>query len=274
MKVIMHRDDRAALSAIVERRGDILLTRPQAAAERWRTLLALHGVGAQLLPVLTLAACPEIDSLDIASPEIGMLVQPRWAGIIFTSAAALTYLPYAVLPADWALLPCYCVGEQTAALAHRAGWQNIIIGAGDATQLAVRIAAQAPPHSRLLHPAGVVHRPELAAHLHAAGYQVRHWPIYQATPATCVPNACVAALQAERIRGVALFSPRSASIFVALLHAAGLSAVCAKMTAYCLSPAVAASAAALPWQRQRIATAPQSAALLEDILQDYRQSAA
>jgi uroporphyrinogen-III synthase len=61
---------------------------------------------------------------------------------------------------------------------------------------------------------------------------------------------------------VLLFSPRSAAIFAGLVHDAGLSEHCARLTAYCISAAAAEALKSTPFARIAVAGAPNQTAML------------
>lgn len=233
--------------------GAVLITRPSPAAELFRTTLALHGIAALCAPSLT------YQPLDTPMP------QGQWSGAIFTSAAAVRFLNLALLPAGWQARPCYCVGAATAETARAYGWRYPRQGGGDGTALAALIAAEQPADGRWLHPCGQQRQPEPAASLRAAGYEIAPWVVYRAAAAERLPAATVQAMQAQRLAVATFFSARTAQIFVDLARAAGLTESCRAVTALCLSPAIAAVAAALPWRDCLSTPQPTEAAFLSSL---------
>lgn len=238
----------------------VLITRPEPAARAVQTALALRGIAALRAPLLTLQAVstPRPDCAEVS-------------GVIFTSAAAVAFLPTALLPEGWASWPCYCVGKATAQAASEAGWQKAVSADGDGAALAALFLAQETVPRTWLHPCGVVRRAEPAATLGAQGHAVLDWEVYDAVAATAMPDAALRAIRAQQCSTVLFYSPRSAEIFVRLSHAAGLAEVAESMTAWCLSPQVAKAAAALPWRAVLTAPSPDAAALLSGLQNWLRQ---
>lgn len=238
----------------------VLITRPEPAAHALQIALALRGIAARAAPLLTLQAvsAPRPDCAGVS-------------GIIFTSAAAVAFLPTAVLPDGWATWPCYCVGKATAQAASEAGWQNAVSAEGDGAALAAQVLRQEKTPRVWLHPCGVVRRAEPAATLGAHGHSVLDWEVYDAVAATALPDKARQAIKGQQCSTVLFYSPRSAEIFAALMAQAGLGHLAAAMTAWCLSPQIANAAAALPWRALQVAAAPDEAALLSGLQNWLRQ---
>ena len=68
------------------------------------------------------------------------------------------------------------------------------------------------------------------------------------------------------LRGVILYSPRTAATFVDLVRKAGLAEDCRRLTAICLSRAVADRAAALSWKRIAVAARADQSAVIEAVI--------
>lgn len=241
-------------------RDAILITRPEPAASALASQLALRGLVAIGAPVFTLQAraTPLPDCAD-------------GVGVIFTSANAVRLLPYGQLPKCWERWACYCVGAATAVVAAQAGWQQPISADGDGAALAALILAQQPDRQVWLHPCGAERRAEPAVTLRAQGHEVLDWEVYDAAAVTALPTKAIAALREQDCAAALFYSSRSVEIFAALLRAAGLDRTVATMTAWCLSPQVAAVAAALPWRAVLTAPSPDEAALLSGLQNWLRQ---
>ena len=61
--------------------GQVLITRPLAAARAWRTALALRGIGSVIEPLLSY------------QPRQNVLPAKTYQAVLFTSAAGADYLP-------------------------------------------------------------------------------------------------------------------------------------------------------------------------------------
>jgi uroporphyrinogen-III synthase len=240
----------------------VLLTRPLTASMVLRTELALRGVPTALMPLLHYrplkADYPPIERLD---------------AVVFTSAAGVEFSPLDHLAADWQYLPCFCVGEATAAMAARVGWRRILQGLSDGAALAEYVVAELGANATILHPHGLDHHSEPTRTLRAAGMQVLAWPVYEAVAAEALSLADCLLLGTGQCRGVTFFSPRSAKIFGLLLRQAGLEDSVKTMTAYTLGPAIATEAALSSWNKIITPPLPAMASFLEVLSEDYYSQA-
>src|SRR5262249_25822129 len=129
-----------------------------------------------------------------------------------------------------------------------------------------------PGKGPLFRPTGADQAGDLAAVLRARGFDVKQAVVYRATAVAELPPAARAALEAGELAGVALFSPRSAGVFVDRATAAGLRAELAQLDAFCPSRAVAA---ALPGRGPRgpvrVAARPNAEALIALIRAEQTQ---
>lgn len=251
---------RAAAAGIVDLTGQVLITRPAAAAQVWRIALALRGIGSMIEPLLHYQAVPS------------RLPVMDYQAVLFTSAAGVQHLPYAALPADWPDWPCYCVGQATARAARQQGWRQAMAHGANAMDLAAWvIQSTTPARGALLWPCGVHRQPEPQASLGQQGFTLQPWVVYEALASTALSQNGQSALRQRRLRAVLLTSERSARLFADLLRQAGLLESCRTMTALCLSPAVAAAAAELPWAEVLCAPTPQEDALLSVLQNQLRR---
>jgi uroporphyrinogen-III synthase len=74
-----------------------------------------------------------------------------------------------------------------------------------------------------------------------------------------------AALGSGTLDGVLVYSPRTGRTLVRLVEQAGLSSACRRLTAFCLSQAVAAAVRGLPWRGHEIADSPDQEALIRKV---------
>jgi uroporphyrinogen-III synthase len=225
----------------------VLITRPRADAAVLAQELEARGHEVMVEPLLTIAPLPD------AAPALDGV-----QAILLTSANAVP-----ALRGTNARLPVFVVGEATARAAREHGWKQVHVAAGDASSLARLIIARCrPSEGRLLHLCGAEVRPGLAEPLEAAGFTLRRQVVYQAIAASSLSSEAVAAIRAEAVDAVLLFSPRTASVLVGLLARHGLSGCLGRTEAICLSAAVAEPCRSLPWKAVRIAARPEVGSLL------------
>ncbi len=173
----------------------------------------------------------------------------RFEALLLTSANAPTHAGPALQLYD--ALPCYCVGEATAAAAREAGLERIKVGASDGAAVLAMMAADRGRAA--LHLCG-------RDHIQLAHPDIRldRAVVYSADPVTELAPEAVQALG----RGALplIHSPRAGRLFSTLVENAGLDRATLKVAA--ISPA-AAQALGMGWGRVSAAAAPRDEALLE-----------
>ncbi len=136
-------------------------------------------------------------------------------------------------------LPLHVVGARTAQVAESLGWRPDLV-AGDARALMPLLQARHATPARFLYLAGRERRDDLEAGLRAAGHAVRAVETYEARAARSLSSEARDALANGGIDAALHYSKRSAEIFLALAHAAGLAEKLRGVTHFALSPDVAA----------------------------------
>jgi uroporphyrinogen-III synthase len=228
----------------------LLLTRPEADAER--TATALRGLGHSVF------VAPLLRIETFADAEIG---QGPWSGIVVTSAnAARAIAQHNALP-DLLGLPVIATGDRSAAAMRTLGFQDVVPAAGGEKEL-VRSAVQLfAPGVSLLYLAGADRSGDVAGDLEAEGIAVQTVVVYRAVPVGALPPNGTDALKAG-IDGVLHFSRRSAAAYLDVTLAAGLRQQAVdKPVHFCLSRQVAEPLAAVGARDIRIAPEPTEAAL-------------
>ena len=227
----------------------VLVTRPHEDASPLVAKLAALGVDA--------IAAPLLDIKIIAGDSLNM---DGVQAVLFTSANGVRAFVARCSGRD---VPALCVGDATGREAHAAGFTHIKSAGGDVAALAALVAAECDPAAgALLHPAGSKVAGDLAGRLQGAGFTYRREIMYEAIKAEALPQAAHVALAAGRVDGVLLYSPRTGTAFAALVSGAGLGNTLGRVTAYCLSPAVAQQVQDLPWAAVKVAASPDQDALL------------
>ena len=237
-----------------------LLTRPRADSEHLASLLRVQGVDSLIDPVINI-----LPLADAALPPLAPI-----QAFLLTSANGVRALAelLGVPPAgrDKQLL---AVGAATAEAARAAGFHHIESAGGD-VQTLVALAAKLlnPTDGPLLHIAGNRLAGDLIGLLGQQGFDVRRQCIYLAEASTAFTGITRSALVAGKIHMVLFFSPRSARGFVKLINGAALESALTKVSAICLSKAVAEEAGELTWRNIRVAAEPLQAALLDEVARE------
>jgi uroporphyrinogen-III synthase len=158
------------------------------------------------------------------------------------------------------MLPVFCVGGATAARVRALGIAQVVEGPGDAAGLAeLMVATLRPVEGRILHVAGSETKDEPGRTLTLNGFEVVRLTTYRARAVRTLHPRTSEALARGRLTHVLLFSPRTASILMAL--SAGLEL--GRLQALCLSPDVALALDPTRLARVLIATRPDEPALLD-----------
>jgi uroporphyrinogen-III synthase len=231
----------------------VLITRPAASGRLLADRLTGLGYRTYHEPLLTITPvtgeCPDVS---------------HYHALIITSANALAMLSAQMLQ-SLRRLPCYCVGDMTAAAARAAGFTTVCSAQGAGADLAQLIMQRIAPGRRLLHACGLTIDPAVQTLLAEAGYQVTSWPVYQAVPQTALSEPLHQALHKNIIKAALFFSPRTAQLFMSLTAAAPLAGI----AAYSLSPAVAVALAPWPGSASHVAADPTEAALIACLQRHY-----
>ena len=226
----------------------LLITRPQPDADKLAAELAARGHTCIISPVL------EIVPHDA---EVGF---DGVQALLLTSRNGVRALCTATDRRD---IPVLAVGRGTANEAEGAGFKTLA-ASGDVAALGALVRETLRPDAgTLLWITGKNVRGDLRADLRAAGYSVVRHVLYEARPVGALPEPGAAALQRQEIDGALFFSPRTAQSFVRILTMAGLESATRSVTAFCLSPAVAAALAGAPWGAIEVAAQTDRAALLD-----------
>jgi uroporphyrinogen-III synthase len=222
-----------------------VVLRPRDQARATAARLGALGHTALVAPIMTI-----VPTGDPAPDGI-------FAGVVLTSANALPGLRSF---AGRMAAPIWVVGARTAEALARDGF-NDVVWAANAAALAGLIAASALP-GRLLLIGGHDRKPEPAATLRAAGFELVLWDSYRAAIADALPTPLDAALREGSLDAALHYSRRSAAAALTLADAAGLAGPFAALLHICLSPDVAAALTAIPPDRVTVAGHPDEDSLL------------
>jgi uroporphyrinogen-III synthase len=223
----------------------VLVTRPQPGAAETARRLAGMGRTPLVAPVI------EIVPLAARLPPPGQV-----QAVLATSGNAIAAL------AGHCGLPLLAVGDATAAKGRARGFTRVHSAGRDAHALAELAARVCDPAGLPLLLASQQGQGRgLVRSLRAAGFTVLHRSAYAARPVADLPEPARTALCGRAVSAALFFSPATARAFVSL--AATLPAeLFAGVDSLAISPAAAAALAPLPWQRVRVAAAPNQDELL------------
>jgi uroporphyrinogen-III synthase len=228
----------------------VLITRPRADAERLAAEIHALGHTTFVEPLI-----------EIAIREGPALPLENVQALVFTSAngarAAARRTPERALPV-------VAVGPATAEEARALGFTNVSESGGEGVDgLARHIRDTLTPNAgALLHLTGTATAGDLSGALAAAGFAVRTEQVYDAHPAETLSGALSAGLTGGLIDAAMFYSPRTASLFAALVDAADLAASCRHLTAVALSPAVAQALRGVPFRKVLVAAHATTPAML------------
>lgn len=216
----------------------VAITRAEPEASRTAERVRARGAEAVVAPLLTIVPCGYDTSTEGAQ------------AIIFTSTNGVRAFPDARGARDRIVLT---VGDATAEAARDAGFNNVRSADGDVAALATLAkAALDPTKGKLIHIAGDHVTGDLGVELRAAGFSVERRLAYASVAAATLPDALKQPLD------IVLFhSARAAETFVALGAPNA-----EKLTAGCLSAAVAEAAGKTSWKRIIVAPRPREDDLL------------
>ena len=217
-------------------RGGVLVLRPQPGADETAARALGLGLEPVVAPLFTVAPVPW-------QPPDARLFD----AVLLTSAHAARH---ARAPALFDL-PCYAVGEATAAAAAAAGFRNVAAGTADGAAVAAAMAR-----------AGVARALHLCGHDHLRVGHPRiafeRRVVYAAEAVEALPRGAAAALRDGAL--VLIHSPRAGALFARLADAAGIPRGGVAIAA--ISEA-AACACGRGWRILAVAARPRDEALLE-----------
>ena len=235
--------------------GGWLITRPRAEAERTATAIRAAGCDAVVSPVLRLILRrPQVDLDDAVAGA---------QAIVFSSPNAVRGWDAVSAHRN---LPVLAVGDRTAEMARKVGFPDVRSADGDAGDLSALVGrTMQPATGALLHPTtrGVPGR--LNRHLSSAGFRLRPLYVYEVRPVGALPQPAISALADPATSGAAFFSPRSAKVFVTLAQRAGYAHCLRRLTAVCMSTAVADRLGIAAWRESLVAARPTLEAMIAEM---------
>ena len=226
----------------------VVVTRPQADAERTAAALRARGYDVLVTPLMRVE-------------PIAVDLDGQWSALAITSANA----PNAIAgnPARDTLvkLPLLAVGRRSAETARKAGFTDVTSADGDVRELVRLIeASRRKGEGPVLYLAGEDRASDLVAELLERGMAVEMRVVYRAVT-TPLPESLIDALKAGQVDAVLHFSRRSAENYVAGAKSAGVVGPALAVRHFCLSAQVAEPLAGAT--HIMIAARPDEATLIE-----------
>jgi uroporphyrinogen-III synthase len=229
----------------------LLVTRPELDAARTAATLRARGHDVLIAPLLRIEAL---------AADLG---DGPWAAVAMSSANAVHALARHSRLSELVRLPLFAVGRRTAEAARAAGFSDVTSADGDERALVRLIETRCPrPGAPLLYLAGEDRSGDLAG-LAVGGVPVRTVVIYRAVKVARFPPGTEPEVASGHIGGVLHYSRRSAEGYVDCAKAAGILDRALAPRHYCLSSRVAEPLIAAGAKDVRIASRPETAALLE-----------
>lgn len=229
----------------------ILLTRPQADAERTAAALTARGHDVVIAPLLDLELLPD--------PDLG---EGPWGALLVTSANAVRAIAQHRRREELRGVTVFAVGDRTAQAMRDGGFANVISAGGNVNDLAALATARLMPPAQLVYLAGEERSGDLAGLLRAQNFSVRTVLVYRAVTVADLPRNAAEALGS--IGGVLHFSRRSAEAYVNAARNSGvLQDALSKPVHFCLSGRIAEPLKEAGAAHIRIAARPDEAALIE-----------
>jgi len=227
----------------------VLITRPQPEANAFAELCTAQGLATIVSPLMKIVLCK-------AAPDLSSI-----GALAFTSVNGVRAFAQNSESRD---LPVFAVGKTSAAKARKAGFTQVHAADGDVEALAALISARwSSDGGAILHVAGATRAGDLVKLLEETGLSARREVLYEARPVEGLNEEALAALKSGAADlWVALFSPRSATLFLEAAEKAKLTPALGKVNAVCLSRAVA-DAIGDGWRDIRVAARRDSAAMIE-----------
>ena len=218
----------------------VLVTRPEPDATAFAQLCRARGLAPVLAPIMTV----HIRTTPVDLTGLGALA--------FTSANGVR--AFAANSASRGL-KLFAVGHATAGAARDEGFDDIVVAGGDVRSLAQAVAAHKSDfQGDVLHVAGADRAGDLISALQNHRVSARRAVLYKAEAAARLPQAAADALRAETPpEWAAFFSPRTATLFIELVRAAGLECHLGGVRAACLSEAVAQAVSDASWSAVMVA---------------------
>lgn len=228
----------------------VLVTRPEPGATRTAERLAALGLTPLVLPLTEILPLP-VEKLS-----------GHYDAVAITSANALRHAPEDIL-ASLYHLPCFVVGEATAALARSNGFKRVLTGNGDGTSLAAKVNNSTPSGTNLLYLTGQVRSSQFETIIGQSGRVVTPVAVYDAILKSYETDYLTELFKSSPVDFCLLYSMRGAEAFLDAIKSAGVIHLFENTEFLCLSANIEAVISGQGFGSIRIAIRPDEAALFE-----------
>jgi len=233
----------------------IIITRPEPDAKMLRLQLEAKGIETCLSPVMRI----EQTNTQITEDRLGALA--------FTSANGVR--AYLARNPQNLQLPVFAVGAETARFCREAGFSNVHEADGNVENLAETIAeaySTGTVEGCIAHIAGKDRAGDLQQLLFGHGVKILRFVLYHAVPSSQLQPDVIATLRGNREVGIVFYSPRTVTLFFALVAQVEPEIDFSMHKAFCLSKNVAKAAGIAGMTNIETAQAYTSAAVVEKII--------
>ena len=227
----------------------VIITRTELDSKNLASKLSKIGLHSLISPVLKIVPVPtEVQNIS------------EFQSMIITSKNTLDTIKTLNLNKKTLM---FCVGNATARLFKKAGFSNVRSASGSSEDL-LRIVKQNcnPKTGPVLYLAGRDTRGLIERELSQSGFILEKRIVYQAEAASSLTDAAQRALRYGEIVGIFIFSPRSAMILNELIRKFSLQTSLKRVTAFCLSEAVAKEASKTVWNKILVSEKPTQKSIL------------
>ena len=227
----------------------VIITRTVLDSKNFADKLSEIGMHSLISPVIKIVSVPtRVENI------------PKFQSIIITSKNTLATIKTLSLNKKTLM---FCVGDATARLFKKAGFSNVRSASGKSEDL-LRIVKQScnPMSGPVLYLAGQNTHGLIERELRQSGYIMEKRIVYRAEAANCLTDVAQQALRYGEVVGIFIFSPRSAIILNELIRKFSLQTSLKRVTAFCLSEAVAKEASKTVWNKILVSEKPTQKSIL------------
>ncbi len=227
----------------------VIITRTELDSKNLASKLSKIGLHSLISPVLKIVPVPtEVQNIS------------EFQSVIITSKNTLDTIKTLNLNKKTLM---FCVGNATARLFKKAGFSNVRSASGSSEDLLRKIKQNCNPKTGpVLYLAGQNTRGLIERELSQSGFILEKRIVYQAEAASSLTDAAQRALRYGEIVGIFIFSPRSAIILNELIRKFSLQTSLKRVTAFCLSEAVAKEASKTVWNKILVSEKPTQKSIL------------
>ena len=223
----------------------VLVTRPEGPArDKFSKLIEARGA----LPLF--GALSKIELMSVEWPA-----EDSYQAVVVTSGNAVRVLNQGNNPLT--SLPCFVVGDSTAAVATQAGFDKILNADGDLSALLDLVKEKLDPaKGPLLYLSGKETAGDLPAELLHKGFETRSLIVYRAVWLDVLPENIKFEINRNGLDMITFLSPLAARVFTKLVCDSETSIDLSSTEAICISEAVAQGLDTASWAKIKVSRRP------------------